>query len=220
MALPTGASGLEAVRENVIQALGVHFANDDVSIEELDRRLTLAIRATTRDELTDILADLPIVPDYARGPTAVSRTVVATSRDVPPRGFIGALMGGTVRKGAWHVPQHLKVVAVMGGVELDLSGARFAPGVTEIEVFALMGGVEVVIPHGVRVEALGFAMMGGFEASAGEIDVGDPNQPIVRLTGFAAMGGVETRHKKPSKKKLKVFAKRLEQMQGQLRGER
>lgn len=86
MALPAGSRDLDVVREDVIEALGVHFANDAISMEELDRRLTLA-----------------------------------TSRDVPPRGFIGAFMGGTSRKGAWHVPQHLKVIAIMGGVELDLS---------------------------------------------------------------------------------------------------
>jgi hypothetical protein len=218
MALPASSRDLDVVREDVIQSLGVHFANDAISVEELDRRLTLAIRATTRAELTGLLADLPIVPDYARGPEAVSRTAVATSRDVPPRGFIGAIMGGSTRKGAWHVPQHLKCVAIMGGVELDLSGAIFAPGVTEIEVYALMGGVEVIVPHGVRVEALGFAFMGGFEATAGEVRTLDPFQPVIRLTGLVGMGGVEARHKKPSKKKLKKFEQRVHELQARLRG--
>src|SRR6185295_7929030 len=58
MSFPISGRELEAAREDVVQALGVHFANDDISIEELDRRLTLAIRATTRAQLTDILADL------------------------------------------------------------------------------------------------------------------------------------------------------------------
>jgi hypothetical protein len=218
MTLPSGSRDLAVVREDVIEALGVHFANDAISMDELDRRLTLAIRATTRAELTQLIADLPIVPDYARGPAAVSRMEVATSRDVPPRGFIGAFMGGTTRKGAWHVPQHLKVIAVMGGVELDLSGACFAPGVTEIEVYALMGGVDVVVPHGVRVEALGIAFMGGFEATAGDVRP-DPHQPVIRLTGFAGMGGVEARHKKPSKRKLKKFEKHRQELQARLRGE-
>ena len=219
MALPAGSRDLEAVREDVVQALGVHFANDVIPIEELDRRLTPAVRAATGTELTDILRDLPIVPDYARGPAAVSRTAVATSRDVPPRGFIGAVMGGTSRKGAWHVPQHLKVLAVMGGVELDLSGACFAPGITEIEVYALMGGVEVIVPHGVRVEALGVAFMGGFDATAGDVQILDPLQPVIRLTGFAGMGAVEARHKKPSRRKLKKFEKRLRELQTRTRGD-
>src|SRR6185503_11365098 len=173
MTHPTTGRELETAREDVIQALGVHFASDDISVDELDRRLTPAIRATSRAELMEILADLPMLPDYARGPSAVIRSEVVTSRDVPGRGFVGALAGGTSRKGSWLVPQHLKVVAVMGGVELDLSQARLAPGVTEIDVYALMGGVDVIVPRGVRVEALGFAVLGGFEASAGDFSTAD-----------------------------------------------
>jgi hypothetical protein len=211
---------LEDARDDVVQALGVHFATDDISMDELDRRLTLAMRARSRAELKEILADLPLLPDFARGPIAVGRTEAVTSRDVPGRGFIGAFMGGTARKGPWFVPQHLKVFAVMGGVELDLTAGRFAPGVTEIEVFVMMGGVDVIVPHGVRVEALGFAIMGGFEANAGDTGVADPNQPVIRLSGFAAMGGVSARHKTPSNRKLKKFEKRLGEIRGRLRGDR
>jgi hypothetical protein len=216
MAHPQPARDLELAREDVIQALGVHFASDDISVEELDRRLTLAIRSKSRSELTELLADLPVLPDYARGPEAVGRTAVVTTSEIPGRGFVGAFMGGTVRKGPWLVPQHIKVFAVMGGVELDFSAARFGPGVTEIEIFTLMGGVEVVVPHGVRVEAMGVAIMGGFETSAGDVTVNDPTAPVIRLSGLAVMGGVEARHKKPSTRKLRKFEKRLLEMKGRL----
>jgi hypothetical protein len=216
MAHPQLARELERAREDAIQALGVHFASDDISVDELDRRLTLAIRARSRAELSELLADLPVLPDYARGPEPVGRTEVVTSREVPGRGFIGAFMGGTARKGAWLVPQHIKVFAIMGGVELDFSAARFGPGVTEIEVFTLMGGVDVVVPHGVRVEAMGVAIMGGFEASAGDVTATDPTAPVIRLSGLALMGGVEARHKKPSTRKLRKFEKRLLEMKSRL----
>lgn len=79
-----------------------------------------------------------------------------------------------------------------------------------------MGGVEVIVPHGVRVEALGFAFMGGFEATAGDVHP-DPFQPVIRLTGLVGMGGVEARHKKPSMRKLKKFEKRRLELQARLR---
>src|SRR6185436_6509788 len=47
MATSITTRDLETARENVIQALGVHFASDQIAVDELDRRLTLAIRATT-----------------------------------------------------------------------------------------------------------------------------------------------------------------------------
>jgi hypothetical protein len=220
MATSLTARDLETAREDVIQALGVHFASDDITVDELDRRLTLAIRASSRAELTDLLADLPVLPDFARGPAGVSRPTVLTSTNVPERGIVGAFMGGTGRRGSWFVPRHIKVVAIMGGVELDLRNARLSPGVTEIEVFAMMGGVDVIVPHGVRVEALGFAFMGGFDTSAGDVGGTDPNQPVIRLSGFAAMGGVEARHKAPSTKALAKFEKRLNEVRKRIRGDR
>ena len=124
---------------------------------------------------------------------------------VPERGIVMAFMGGVARKGSWMVPRHFKVVAVMGGAEIDLRDARFAPGVTEIEVMALMGGVEITVPPGVRVETMGTALMGGFEATAGDIHATDPSAPILRVSGMAVMGGVEVRVRRPGKKVLERF---------------
>src|SRR6185295_10761269 len=56
-----------------------------------------------------------------------------------------------------------RLVAIMGGVELDLRQAELPPGVTEISAFVLMGGLVVRVPPGVRLETDGFAFMGGFE---------------------------------------------------------
>jgi hypothetical protein len=60
-------------------------------------------------------------------------------------------------------------------------------------VLAIMGGVEVTVPPGVRVESDGFAIMGGFEDQVETAASTDPNAPLVRLTGFALMGGVEVK---------------------------
>jgi hypothetical protein len=120
-----------------------------------------------------------------------------------------AVMGGTSRRGSWAVPRHLKVVAVMGGVELDLREATFAPGVTDIECFAMMGGVDIMVPPGVRVEAMGAGVMGGFEATAGDAMALSDSQPVIRLSGVAIMGGVVASRKEPSKRVLSKFSKAL-----------
>jgi hypothetical protein len=74
-----------------------------------------------------------------------------------------------------------------------LRDATLDPGVTEIEVFVVMGGVVVTVPPNVRLECEGFAFMGGFEDQLKQPASGDPDAPVVRLTGFALMGGVEAR---------------------------
>ena len=119
----------------------------------------------------------------------------APDGSVPARGFAFAVMGGVERKGSWVVPRYLKIVAVMGGAEIDLREARFGPGVTEVELFVLMGGVEVLVPPGVRVECDMAAVMGGFSSDADDplptSPTGAAAEPVVvRLTGFAMWGGV------------------------------
>ncbi|MFN7531099.1 MAG: hypothetical protein ACK5T7_08340, partial [Gemmatimonas sp.] len=57
-------------------------------------------------------------------------------------------------------------------------------------VVAFMGGVDLVLPEGVRLEVVGAAFLGGFEYKAGAA-VEDPDAPLVRVSGAAIMGGVD-----------------------------
>ena len=197
-----GSSDPAVLREQVIEALGVHFAQGDLEMDELENRLALAFRASDASALRELVRDLPAaLPDddseYRADSPAASRHAV------PDRGVQAAILGGSERKGSWAVPRYLKVVAILGGVELDLRQAILAPGTTEIEVFAIMGGVEIIVPPGVRVESMGMAVMGGFEVSAGDATATD--QPLIRLSGLALMAGVEAKHRRPSAKAIRKF---------------
>lgn len=195
-------------REQVTQALCLHFASDHIAMESLDQRLAAAYAVQTVGELQYVLSDLPALARETLD--AGAAPILAPSNVVPARGVVMAVMGGVVRKGSWLVPRHLKVFAFMGGAELDLRDAKFSPGVTEIDVTVIMGGVEITVPHGVRVEAVGGAFMGGFESSAGDSNALDPAQPVLRVSGLAVMGGVEVSVKRPGKKVLKRFEQAMQ----------
>jgi hypothetical protein len=197
-ALPSTAD-----RERVVQALSLHFAHDHLSLDELESRLATVYQAQTMVELERLVADLRALPADRHDPGSAELVVSADA--VPERGVMMALMGGFGRKGSWVVPRHLKLVAVMGGGELDLRRARFAPGVTEIEVFTLMGGIEIVVPPGVRVEMLGAAFMAGFETDTDDAPSPGPAGPVLRVTGLAVMAGVEVKVRRPGKKMLAKF---------------
>lgn len=203
------ADEFERARERTLQALGLHFAYNDLSMEDLERRLELAVRATSFGELEALEAHLPPLSEARSAGGDAMQLRVVDDEKVPPRGVLAAFMGGTERKGRWLVPKHLKVWAVMGGVELDLRNARFAPGVTEIEVTAIMGGVSIAVPHDVGVESTGVAFAGGFVTDAGDPDALDEGRPIIRLSGMACMGGVEAAVKRPSTKAIKKFERKL-----------
>ncbi len=53
-----------------------------------------------------------------------------------------------------------------------------------------MGGVQIIVPPTLQVEASGFAIMGGFEPVDRVPDNPDPATPVLRIRGFAMMGGV------------------------------
>jgi hypothetical protein len=198
---PRSAAPTTKERDAVIAALGDAYAADRLELEELERRMARVYRATTRDALAEVLADLRPAPAAMPGPaTAFPSPVtlagleyglatIARPDAVPPRQALMAIMGGVERSGGWVVPRQLRVIAVMGGVELDLRNAHFAEGTTEIEITAVMAGVELLLPAGVRVETVGAGFMGGFSVENPDADPG-PGAPLLRLSGFAALGGV------------------------------
>jgi hypothetical protein len=84
-------------------------------------------------------------------------------------------------------------------VELRNVVKTFGAGVTEIEIFALMGGVDIKVPTGLRVETTGLGIMGGFSVSGADADPG-PDAPVLRITGVATMAGVDAKLKKLRRK--------------------
>jgi hypothetical protein len=126
-----------------------------------------------------------------------------------------AIMGGVERRGVWTPARKTLVLAMMGGAELDLREARFAPGETEIMVFAFWGGVEIIVPPDVRVDSGGIAIMAGFDHQHSGLPDPGEDAPLVKIGGVAIMAGVEIlvryagETEKEAKKRLREARKRL-----------
>jgi hypothetical protein len=168
---------LSEARERVVTLLSYHFAADALTMEEFERRVSSVYGATGSAALDNLVADLPIATNTA-----------------PAEGKLSAILSHTARHGTMVVPRHLKLVVFMGNVELDLRDATFAPGVSEIEVSATLGNVEITMPPGVRVECIGSAFLGSFESrlrttqSSGAAAASDT---IVRVLGRAILSSVD-----------------------------
>ena len=193
---------LEQTRERVIQQLCEHFAYDNLTADALEERLDRAHRASTTDDLRALVSDLPVVHQGAGAPAPGARTFVspATGPHVSERQIIIGIMGGAEKKGVWTPARQIYVVALMGGAELDFREARFGPGVTEVIVFAIMGGAEIVVPPGVHVDLNGLAVMGGFGQTGSAPLPTDPHAPVLRIGGFVMMGGVEVNIRYPGER--------------------
>jgi len=175
--LPARAVDPAAV-QRVVDVLSRHYADDRITSEELEARLERAYHATSVAQLEALVADLP-----------ASVAVVPAASESPKK--VGALLSWQEQRVTGVVPRQLQLRAHLGYVEMDLRRATFEPGVTEIDVRALMGYVQIRLPAGVRVECLGRAVM-GFFAIKGGAEAGDADAPrIVRITGRAMMGFAE-----------------------------
>lgn len=203
----------------MIAALGDAYAADRLELEELELRMARVYRATTRTSLAEVMVDLsPRAPLSAPASVGGRSVVVPAATEivaaraweygvatlarpeiVPARQALVAILGGVTRKGAWVVPSTLRVIAVMGGADLDLREAQFGAGVTEIEIFTMMGGVDILVPTGVRVETTGMGILGGFEITGADADPG-PDAPVLRISGVALMAGVGAKLKKLRRK--------------------
>ena len=196
-------------REVVIEALSTHFANDALDVDEFEQRVDRAHRATSVAALDELLADLRPPADVRPSESVVPRSEIPLPS---ARIRAGSLVPGLIRdrgrrvlsilseiqrKGTWRVPKRLRVVALMGSVDLDFREAQFGPGVTEVRVRSVMGAIAIIVPPHLQVECEGRAILGtfeGMEQGTGELD---PDAPLLRITGAAIMGSVEIATRSP-----------------------
>jgi Domain of unknown function (DUF1707)/Cell wall-active antibiotics response 4TMS YvqF len=185
-----------ADRERVARILHDAMAEGRITVTELEQRLDQVYAAKTVGELQPLTRDLP----GAQAPsTAVvpHRPAGALDARIGGRGGSSAaiaVMSGATRKGPWTIPPTFNAVAFMGGVDIDLTEARFEDRETTIQAFALMGGINIVVPDDITVQVTGVGFMGAFEDSARV--VGPEGAPVLKVTGFAMMGGVEVKRAK------------------------
>ena len=223
-----------ARRQSVVDALCEAYAQDEIGIQELEKRLDRAHRARLELELRALVADLaptrgagrristtgsatPILSDgglegTAAGLAARDSGQLSESRihpaQVPDRQFSVGFWSGRVRKGRWVAARRITALALQGGVELDFREAIFGPGTVELSAVAVMGGIQIIVPPALRVETTGFAIIGGFEDRSEYGLSQDPREPTLKIRGFAVMGGIEIDVRLPGETARKAKARR------------
>ncbi|MCY3700673.1 MAG: DUF1707 domain-containing protein [Gemmatimonadetes bacterium] len=187
-------------RQATVDRLCAHFARDAMNTTELERRLDIAYAARTRAELVALERDLPALRSETRPavpePSPAASVPVDPARPVQEHDLIVSIWGATERKGSWVPPRQLTAVTVMGGTDLDFRQAAFATETVSVRLLALMGGVDIVVPPGVRVEWGGIALMGGVSMPEPGTPPA-PDAPVIRLSGLVCMGGVDVVERHP-----------------------
>lgn len=191
-------------RERIARVLHDSMAEGRLTVNELEERLDKVYAAKTFGDLEPLIRDLPVA-NQAKA-VAMPQPGPSPSNRIGGRGTSSsaiAVMSGTDRKGVWTVPPTFTSFALMGGVEIDLTEARFEDAETTIQAFALMGGIEIYVPDDITIQVNGSGFMGAFENHAQDQVQPRPGAPLVKITGLAVMGGVDVKRRKPRKQKRK-----------------
>jgi hypothetical protein len=184
-------------RELAIEQLSALFANDDLTLEELERRIEGVYKATTVAELDRVTADLGqglvARPASAHAPARVADPAALAPVYGRERGRMLSIMGESKRLGRWTVPQRLDVLAIMSDMRLDLTQAVLPPGIVDIDVRVVWAALRVIVPPGMRVVNQMHSIMASVHSSTDDLSsvAGVGGGPIIRLTGLALMGEVK-----------------------------
>jgi hypothetical protein len=106
------------------------------------------------------------------------------------RRFSVALLGGLRLQGKPRLGDRLVRIAVIGGMDLDLSGAEFVGGRLTIVKVSLIGGLSARVPADARITVHGFAI-GGRSVERGPGDSG--SGPEISIWSFGVLGGTKVR---------------------------
>jgi DUF1707 SHOCT-like domain/Cell wall-active antibiotics response LiaF, C-terminal len=172
-------------RERAVETLRHAASDGQLTVEELEERVSTAYAARTRRELDALVADVTPAP-------SVHDSALAVKEGPGGSRWVISVMGGHDKRGRWRVAPRCTVLSVMGGSSIDLNDAELSSRVTQINVYSLMGGSEIRVPHGVNVQVSEFALMGGNDVRIGD-EVAPPGGPTIHIRMIAIMGGSSVR---------------------------
>ena len=196
--------GLDAAKGRAVDLLAESFAQDQMTMEEFERRVGLVQEAVSMRELEEALDVAPGAdggqPRPFRPHASPSRPLEPAPKPVPPARVPEsdralAVFGEVKRTGRWMPARSTNVVSVFGSVVIDLREATLVSGEYRLAAWTVFGSVEVIVPPGVMVHCAGSAVAGNFE----HLDP-DPSGPstgttasatVLRLDGLALLGSVE-----------------------------
>jgi len=81
------------------------------------------------------------------------------------------------------------VLTWYGGGTIDLRGATLDPAGAQLNVRALFGGIQLIVPETWRVEQRVVAILGGVSDSRDAIY--DQTGPLLSIAGWAVFGGID-----------------------------
>ena len=198
---PVQPADMEVARERAIEVLMEHVSRNVMDLDQFEGLLDAVNRCSTTAELRELLSKLPPLesskPATDLMPASGGAPVVVDADRVRPHGFLVSVLGSTTRAGRWIPARKTFALGILGGISLDLREAVLGSGVTDVNVLAVLGGIEIIVPPEMAVEVDGMAVLGGFEYQTDSPLRSNPDLPMLRVRGLAILGGVHVEVRLP-----------------------
>ena len=171
----------DADRQAAVERLEKALAEGRITAEEFRQRTEAAYAATTTAALRPLLADLPDQPAPAE---VVGRHAPANVVNVM----------GDVRLSASELPR--RVGTVLGNIRIDLRELRSRDERLELDLWTVLGDIDVILPEGMDGELEGFAVLGNRRIELAPVPR-TPGTPRVVVRAHAVLGDLRLRSLAP-----------------------
>ena len=104
---------------------------------------------------------------------------------------IATIIGGEELSSRATALRSASVLALVGGAEIDLRQASLDPGGATLDVTAIVGGVQVLVPPEWAVEVESHGMLGGVDRQLTDPADLPADAPGLHVTAKAWLGGVQ-----------------------------
>lgn len=202
---------LDLEKEQVVQALCAHYAQDHLSTGELEARFDRIYKSTSRSQLDTVLQGLPTLA--RTGVASAPMYQVGSTRGAQPTSeqrYL-AVFSGVKKEGAWSPAPNIAAKIVFGNIVLDLRDADLpAEGLT-IDLDVLFGDAEILLPPGVGADVDCSVIAGSVVDNAQRAL---PGAPVVRVRGSAVFGAITVKTKLPKPARLESWRQQIRGLLG------
>lgn len=201
---------IEQVREESIDKLIVNYSHGVISSDAFERRLDQLMKSEVHQELVDVVADLEMDADSKYQST--KREQFAPNYAEPSSDEtleLNCVLASVERSGQWSVPKKIRVLNVLGSVNLDFTDAIFHHQNVTIEVFSFLASDEIYVPENVNVTSKTYSILSSVENKAPSI--AHRQAPNITVQGKSVLGSLEIKIKRTIKEKFLAFAEQMKE---------
>lgn len=200
---------LDFEKEQAVQELCAHYAQDHLTTGELESRFERVYKSTSRGQLNTVLTGLPALQRTSIAPAPLYQVAAAASNTgiLPPgeKRYL-SIFAEVKKEGAWTPPPVIVARVLFGSMVLDLREAELPLEGITIDADVMFGECKVLLPPGVGADVDATAILGTVTDKAQRAL---PGAPIIRVRGSAMFGELVVKTMLPKPARMESWRKQL-----------